>query len=79
MIGMTKYYCNACDWTGEESALKVVPLCPVCRCGHRIRLMPKGNNVYECPNCSMIYQEGEWIPDPECPVCANQYLKVVEG
>ena len=82
---MVTYYCNACTWEGTEEEVARAPVCPSCRVGHRIRLMHKGGDIYECPKCSEVLdgpgdgsKRNNYLYEIECPKCRNQYLQVKE-
>ncbi|MDF2954632.1 hypothetical protein [Candidatus Alkanophaga liquidiphilum] len=69
---MVEYHCNACDWEGEPIYVYV---CPACRTGHRRRLIKrKGGEEWECPNCSLRGTPDQFLYEPECPICGNQYI-----
>ncbi|MHA1797534.1 MAG: hypothetical protein ACTSVY_03710 [Candidatus Helarchaeota archaeon] len=75
---MTNYQCTRCGWTGSNSDLIEVPICPNCDVGHSPQWrMKKKGNVWECQNCFWRGSDDMVVREGECPKCRNEYLKEI--
>lgn len=73
---MPNYQCTKCEWSGSDSDVVKIPICPHCDVGHspQWRLKKKGN-IWECQNCFWRGPDDKTIKENECPKCGNEYLK----
>ena len=73
---MPNYQCTKCEWTGSDSELVKIQICPNCDVGHspQWRLQKKGS-IWECQNCFWRGPDDKTIKENECPKCGNEYLK----